>query len=109
MYVLIALELPGEPLDRITDAGRAIRLDAGHCGTVGHAGDTEADAVRALRQHRDANDGEIAMPARDLAESRPAFYDREPHRNDQLIAFARGRQHALLKLTRRQHARALVR
>ena len=38
MHVLVALELPGQPLDGVAGAGRAIRRDAADGGTIGHAG-----------------------------------------------------------------------
>src|SRR3982075_2457003 len=101
MHVLVALELPGESLDGVANARDAIWLDAGHGRTIGHAGAAEADAGLALGKSGNADDGEIAVPARDLAERDAPGDDGKATRRDQLIARSRRRQHALLELARR--------
>jgi hypothetical protein len=63
----------------------------------------------ALGQGGDGDDGEIAVPARHLAERGAAGRDRKAHRGDQLISLARSREHALLEFAGGKHTGAPAR
>src|SRR2546430_16217480 len=67
VYVLVAFELPGQVLDGV---GQLRAVETAHGGALGHAGDADADTAGALHQGGDRDDGEIAVPARHLAEDR---------------------------------------
>ena len=70
VQVLVAFELPREPLDRVLDAGAPSASMRRTSGVPAMPPTPSADAGRALDHGGDRDDGEIAVPARHLAERR---------------------------------------
>src|SRR5690606_9314866 len=68
MDVVIAAEFPGEALDAVLQVAFVRPGQRDGSRPVGNAADPEADIAVSCHDRADADDGEIAMSARDLPE-----------------------------------------
>src|SRR5262249_57383869 len=96
VHVLVAFELPSEPLDGVAD--RQCAVDARYRRPVDHAGDTDTDTAGAFGHGGDADHGETATPAGAPPKSPPPGTARKAAGADQLAAAPRGRQPPALEL-----------
>ena len=97
MQVLVALELPGEPL-RSHPSTPPLPAMRRTTGVPAMPPTPSRTASWPSIDGRDRDDGEIAVPARHLAERRRRLtMHREAHGGDQFIRLARGGQHVALE------------
>ena len=91
VQVVARLELDGEVLQRVVERGAVERAEVLRGGPVGDAADREPRALRG-GDRRAGDDGEIAVPARELAErvAVARLGAGEAHRLDQFVVLARG-------------------